>query len=74
MNKEDEKAYKIFLLLENELEQDLIKSKECHEYKVHSYCKTLLNKLRRKYKGLIKEWNINNGEIQNMKIIKLKKK
>jgi hypothetical protein len=33
-----------------------------------------LNKLRRKYKGLIEEWNINNGEIQNMKIIKLKKK
>jgi hypothetical protein len=55
MNKEDEKAYKIFLLLENELEQDLKKSEECHEYKVHSYCKTLLNKLRRKYKGLIEE-------------------
>ena len=54
-NKENEKAYKIFLLLENELEQDLIKSKECHECKVHSYCKTLLNKLRRKYKRLIEE-------------------
>ena len=72
MNKENEKAYKLFLLLENELEREIKKEGQCCEFKI--YVNTLLNELRRKYKGLIEEWNINNGEIQNMKIIKLKKK
>ena len=53
MNKEDEKAYKIFLLLENRLEQDLKKSKKCHELKIYNYAKNLLDEIRRNYKGLI---------------------
>jgi hypothetical protein len=53
MNKEDEKAYKLFLLLENELEREIKKEGQCYEFKI--YVNTLLNELRRKYKGLIEE-------------------
>ena len=53
MKKEDEKAYKVFLLLENALEEDLNKSYKHHEYEIHYYIKTLLNKFRRNYKDLI---------------------
>jgi hypothetical protein len=64
MNKEDEKAYKIFLLLENRLEQDLKKSEECHEFKVHYYVKNLLNELRRNYKELIVNKENSSGIIE----------
>ena len=53
--KQNEKAYKVFLFLENELEQDLKKSEESHEYKIHWYIKSLLNRLRYKYSYLIEE-------------------
>jgi hypothetical protein len=53
MNKENEKAYKLFLLLENELEREIKKEGQCYEFKI--YVNTLLNELRRKYKGLIEE-------------------
>lgn len=53
--KQNEKAYKVFLFLENELEQDLKKSEESNEYKIHWYIKSLLNRLRYKYSYLIEE-------------------
>lgn len=53
MKKDDEKAYKVFLLLENALEEDLNKSYKNHEYEIHYYIKTLLNKFRKDYKELI---------------------
>lgn len=64
MNKEDEKAYKIFLLLENALEEDLNKSYKNHEYEIHYYIKTLLNKFRRNYKDLIVNKENSSGMIE----------
>ena len=49
----NEKAYKIYLLVENELEEDLYKSEKQHEFKACYYLKNVLSKLRRKYKDLV---------------------
>ena len=54
MTKEEkEGAYKMFLLLENRLEE-LYKSAKAEEFQKHDFIYSLLNKLRREYKILIK--------------------
>ena len=51
---EKEGAYKMFLLLENRLEQELYKSAKAEEFQKHDFIYYLLNNLRREYKILIK--------------------
>ena len=50
---EKEGAYKMFLLLENRLEQELYKSAKSEEFQIYLFVNSLLNDLRREYKILI---------------------